>query len=86
MAAAEATSAMEGREGGGEGVRRGVEVVKREEEVGGVTEQGNTAGRKMKSLALLCKRFVSLMLPISSYSYLHSQVPEHRGDQCGNWE
>ena len=63
MAAAAASSAMEGREGGGEGVvARGgegeVPVKREEEEVGGAKEQGSTAGRKMKSLALLSKRFV----------------------------
>ena len=71
MAAAAASSAMEGREGGGEGVVRcgegEVPVKREEEEVGGAKEQGGTAGRKMKSLALLSKRFVFLL-------HIHSHV------------
>ena len=48
MAAAAASSAMDGREREEGGEMKG--------EGGGALDEGNTAGRKMKSLALLCKR------------------------------
>ena len=50
---AEASSVMEGREGGGEGGG----CAKSEVCGGGGEEEGGmTAGRKMKSLSLLCKK------------------------------
>ena len=57
MAAAAASSAMEGREGGGgQNNGGGGEVLVKGEGRGGGVEDGNAAGRKMKSLALLCKK------------------------------
>ena len=64
MAAAAATSALEGREerGGVASAKEevGVACVGKEEVRGACVgeEEGSTAGRKMKSLALLCKKFV----------------------------
>ena len=62
---AEASSAMEGRQGGGGGEARegggggeGKEAECAKQEVcgGGGEEEGGMAGRKMKSLSVLCKK------------------------------
>ena len=59
---AEASSAMEGREGGtggeggGGGEGKEAECAKQEVCGGGGEEEGGMAGRKMKSLSVLCKK------------------------------